>query len=312
VYNAHFWRSNPSKWHLRRDDGEWYADASEYEPLAGSGQLTPYLTAHQHLTTYALPLAAELRDLTGGSAGDELRLAAARAANALAARVSQTEAGAEHHLACSEEKLNLLHQAPYSPWCKQSRVEAALRKLDVDSIALDEKLRTKLPQVQFDGSMQLRCWKVASTQANDFFVPGENGPPDAEERVSGINFEWSIVKKSIQRAFYDSKSGRYPLRGELHLEVWDESGEDNEDLMDEARVFPMPEPWTIGGVQFHEHFVCHAESEWIAPASGTATFYSESDDGHTLMINGVNILDNGGDHGPKVKRADYDFEAGRK
>lgn len=208
VYDAHFWRSNTALWGSRSQvppDG-WYVD-DKYEPLEGSGQLTPYLSAYQELMAYAPALVSQSQSIVHGDTGVELRLAMARVANGLAARAVE-EAPAEDHMPCTAEKQNLLQGQPYSPWCKQARMERAFRALEYEVARLDDKLKASLPLIEFDGGMQLRCWRVASTQANDFFIPSEkiNGPPDAEETISGINFEWSIVKKQTKRSATD-----YPL-----------------------------------------------------------------------------------------------------
>ena len=321
-YPARFWRQNLDLWGRRvPEGGGWYVDY-DYEPLAAgsenAGQTTPFLSAHQHLANHATKLVLQIRNLTaGGLAGLELQMAAARAANAVAARASPTEAAADDHVTCDSEKLSLLTGTPYSPWCKQSRLERGIRGLELAGIQLDDKYRETLPSIEFDGQWHLRCWKVASTQANDFFDPNDNGPPHAEEMVSGIDFQWSIVQKDLRRKFYGSSSSTLNPTQALTIKVSSSEYEDIESLVQDARAFPMVEDWRVGGVSLGEYFVCSASTTFVSPATGTATLYSESDDGSTVFIResgkrGIHtIIDNGGDHDPQVRMGEYALTAGR-
>ena len=333
-YNARFWRKHLDKWDRRlenADTGRWYVDY-DYEPLAAgsenAGQTTPFLAAHQHLVNHASPLVAKILNITAGDAGHELRLAAARAANAVAARASPTEPAARDHVSCSSEKTDLLYGAPYSPWCGQARIEQAVRDLESVGTHFERKYADKLPSIEFDGSWRLRCWNVAHTQANDYIDPSTLGAPHAEEVISGINFQWSIVHKKVYRRFYkdrykteensdcDQEEPRCP-RDYFAIELSSAAYEDISGVVDNARVSPMPEDWVVGGVSFSDYFVCQAVTTFVSPATGKATMYSESDDGNLLFVSeeggfSQNILDNGGVHEPRVKMADYSFTAGRK
>ena len=288
--------------------GEWYAD-EEYQPKEHAGQLTPHLSAALRLLDHGLPLVEQMLNLTHGVAGAELRLAAAAAANALAAGAPPTEAAIDGYVPCATEKAELLDGRPYAPWCRQARLEQALRTLETDVKRLNDKLQTAPGTIEFDNSLLLRCWRVAATEAAEHFDFSSAGPPNAEERVTGINFEWSVVKKTVSQTFRGQDGAQ---REKLWWTVSNELFEDRfQSGYSSPRVSPMSDDWTIGGVQFDENFVCQAAGEFVAPVQGVATFLSEADDGAVLRIDDTVVLDNGGHHGPRVTRADFHFTANR-
>ena len=263
-----------------------------------------------------------MRDLTSGQRGAELRLAAARAANALAARASQTEPAAFPYTPCSTQKTELLYGPPYAPWCKQAPLEQGIRRLEAEGKAYATKYEEALPSLEFDGSWHLRCWKVTAEDANDFFDPNDekNGPPTASETVNGINFEWSTVWKTIRRRFYESASvSSTSYKDQFDIRLSSSQFEDIQELMDDARVGAHPNAWTIGGVAFTESFVCSAKTKFVSPTTGTATIYSEADDGSMVYIHEASqqstipVVDNSGDgrDHPQVRAANYHFIEGR-
>lgn len=295
---SHIYNST-SAWEARDVNGSWYLDPI-YDPLEWAGELSSYRSTAQLLADTVLPLIERALAMTR-TPGTDLASAAAAAANSLAARAVDSHPAVEGMLPCNEKRTTVLEDKLYSPWCKQARIEASLRQIDAQAQVLYDQVKVAIDEMAFDEEWMLRCWKTAGVP-HDFLDHASLGNPTAAEKVSGINFQHANLEKIEERKYWADQLTTYVEDTVLVRQIPTSS----------AGAPPYP-AWTIGGVEFTDNFFCHARTEFIPNTTGTATFYSEADDGHILYIDGRPVLDNGGiKNSPTLARTDVPLEQGRK
>lgn len=302
VLDGWYWRHTDDL--SRRRNGEWYLDP-EYEPLSYAGNFTPYLSAAQTITKDALPLLAQGSQVTGNPGG-ALRLAAAAAANALAARAIDPRPATEGALACDEVRTTIMEGQQYSPFCKQARIERALRDVDAKARLLQEQALYAIPRMTFDNEWQLHCWKLESAP-DDAIDYTQLGEPDASQSIGGIDFQHSFQEQLEEQRFLScqpSATSTYCSSVEGKTVSMFTKRKPNQ------LSAPTYDSWVIGGIEFTKNFYCRATTAFTSNVTGTATFYSESDDGHMMYINGDEVLNNGGSHDPRLAMADFEVKRG--
>ena len=300
-----YWR-HTSDW-SRRYSGQWYLDP-DYEPLSWAGNFTPYLSAAQAIRKHAAPLLEAGRYLTS-SPGSELRLAAAAAANAVAARAVDKQPVAHGTISCDAVRTTIMEDKLYSPHCKQARLERALRDVDAKAMLLHEQVEHAIPRMTFDNEWQLRCWKLDGAP-NDAVDPATLGKPHAIELVGGINFQHSMQEQLHEKRLMSCSLSSQSCSLDTGTTDTITTRTTISDPVATVGGVPAYPPWVIGGVEFRDNFFCQATTAFKPNVTGTATFYSESDDGHILYIDGTQVLYNGGTHNPKLVKADVHLEAG--
>ena len=303
---------------FRSGVGEWYLDP-EYDPVSpasnstAAGEMEPYLSAAEALIQRAMPLLERARTLTTDPS-EQLSISAAAAANSLAARAVSPGPAAEGTFECDAVRTSIIEGKLFAPWCPQARLERALRSVGHRSKDIHRMVETAIPQVTFDEKWSLRCWGSYGGGAafRDDAPPGDAtfgvmdqlGPADATVHVGGINFQHSDTPKFEERRYYSSSTyGGGDYQGSVFVRQFPGEAESSP---------PLYTPWLIGGVNFTKNFFCHAQTTFVADVSGVSSFYLESDDGAVLYIDGVEVLNNGGVHRPRLARADFAMVQGQR
>ena len=67
---------------------------------------------------------------------------------------------------------------------------------------------------------------------------------------------------------------------------------------------------TVDGYTYNNHFVARFTGKFRAPSSGSATFWTTSDDGSFLYINNQLVVSNGGYHGRVQRSGSYSIVQG--
>ena len=124
-----------------------------------------------------------------------------------------------------------------------------------------------------------------------------NGPPPAPPPAPFKGEIWSLR----------SQDGSYPLGKPERLPDFSRLG-DPQSTIESGFIDLNDKAWSEMG--WHDNFAARWTGLLVVKAGGTYKFFTESDDGSKLYVNGDLVVDNDGLHGPVTRDGTVDLEAG--